>query len=293
MRRSGSDLESGTSSKGPEPRTRSLQSGQARPSGSRVSGGQPDPTMLGSRLVNQATAPVYQATTSQPTNNSSTDTFFTPAAAASSDVAGLGKWQVEMETGNWVDFDAALQKAFSTALTHGLESVPFTVSHQRYDLVFADSVQRNSRTGKERRVRCVSADAAADAARASLLAPSPPARQPAGGPGTRAPAATTSATAAFSSSMTEWQVQMDSGKWIDFDAVSNAIVNDALGRADAAAYFRSYNQDYELSFAAGTQKNVKTGKERPVRTKRAGFGDSAPPMPLGDDNPPDTTVHIM
>lgn len=196
----------------------------------------------------------------------------------------IGRWQVSMDAGSWVDFEEAQQRAFSTALMHGLDKVEYTVAHQRYELIFASQVQRNIRTGKERPVRCVTGDEPPSSAPAPKAEPQPPPR-----------AAPPSSASAFTSPGPEWQVQMDSGKWIDMDAVTNTIINDANSRGDESVFFRTHGQDIELTFASGTQRNTKTGKERPVRQKpRVGGGPGgatspgAHPMPVGDStNPPE------
>jgi len=215
---------------------------------------------------------------------------YNPAQSAPSS-SDFGTWQVEMESGHWVDFDQGQQQTFTTAVAHGLAKSEFNVKGQRYELDFGAMVQRNHRTSKERKVRCKQPGQSDE----PPLAPPrgvppfsgggqigtfqgvPPSRAP--------PPARVVESTPSSSPGAEWQVQMDSGNWIDMDAVSCQIVNDALGRGDAAAFFRSHGQDYELNFTAGTQKNKKTSKERPVRTKRTG-APTKTPMPQGDENPP-------
>jgi len=190
-------------------------------------------------------------------------------------MAGLGTWQVEMDHG-WVNFEQAQQSAFSTGLLHDLPKVEFTVAHQRYELVIASQVQRNIRTGKERNVRCaMPGDSQA------------PSGRPVANPQAAAPARTPGPSA-FDSPADEWQVQMDSGKWHDMDAVTNTIINDASSRGDASVFFRTHGQDIELNFAARTQKNTKTNKERPVRMKPKGASTSpgGHPMPAGDSSMP-------
>lgn len=202
----------------------------------------------------------------------------------------FGRWQVEMESGHWVDFDEGQQQTFTTALAHGLAKSEFNVKGQRYELDFGAMVQRNHRTSKERKVRCKQPGESDEPHPKGPTVGGKPLF--AGSPGDwdaalKGSAATPANPTSSSSPGAEWQVQMDSGNWIDMDAVSCQIVNDALGRGDAAAFFRSHNQDYELNFTAGTQKNKKTGKERPVRTKRTG-APTKTPMPQGDTPPPGT-----
>lgn len=170
-------------------------------------------------------------------------TQVTPVRSAEPVPAGSGRWQVDMGGGDWKDFEEAHQRDFTTASTNGLPKVEFTLNHQRYELVFAEEVQRNLRSGKTRRVRCFGGD----------VNPAP----------SEMPATTVAATPGG----LEWQVQMDSGNWIDMEAAINDKINDATRRGASCAYFHSHKQDYELNFAAGTQRNTKTNKERPVRAK--------------------------
>jgi hypothetical protein len=195
--------------------------------------------------------------------------------------------------GHWKDFDEAQQRAFSTAIIHGLDKVEFSVAHQRYEIVFADNVQRNMRTGKTRQVRCIPNESV----------PSETADEPRVAIAKSAPVRTSSKGPAESPGA-EWQVQMNSGQWIDMEAVTNTIINDAKSRGDASVFFRTHGQDIELIFNTMTQKNTKTGKERPVRQKpkigvpqatavrsggAAGANMAGPhPMPAGDSaHPPE------
>jgi len=242
----------------------------------------------GSGLLNPAAGPVRVVSDFSVSAGS-------PPPGGANPGADIGKWQVCMDHDNWVDFEGPQQSAFSTGLLHGLEKVEFTVAHQRYELVFADGVQRNVRSGKSRRVRCVGPGQSAAAA---TNEPAPAVAKAKAAPPATPPAA---APPAPSAAIVEWQVQMDTGNWIDMDGVSNAVINDAKERGDASAFFRSHNQDYELSFTAGTQKNVKTNKERPIRLKRNAGGAAAggavggapPPLPAGDSaNPADETARM-
>lgn len=208
-----------------------------------------------------------------------------PAAPAD---PSFGRWQVQMDHGNWVDFAEEQQGAFTNGMLQGFDKVEFTLHKQRYELVFAsgdvEAVQRNLRTGKERRVRCnvggdAPAGAAPDAAPVvqAVMVPPP------------AAVAVTVGAPATASTDDEWQVQMDDGRWIDMIPMSNTIINDAKRRGAASATFRSHGQDLQLTFADRTQRNIKTGKERQVRVKpRDGAAPGgAPPMPGGDPtNPP-------
>lgn len=206
--------------------------------------------------------------------------------------ASLGRWQVDMD-GTWKDFDEAQQRDFGTAMVNGLDKVVFSLFSQRYELVFSEMVQRNIRTGKTRPVRCYDPS--------SPPPPPPPPAQvaavlsaaPKAAP---VPAATVHSSMGSSVTATSglsWQVQMDSGRWIDMDAPTNAKINDAHGKRAACAYFSLKGQNYELNFAAGTQRNTRTNQERPVRSKPG--ASSAPPeqrMPGGDSgavNPEEAT----
>lgn len=205
----------------------------------------------------------------------------------------IGIWQVDMDHGRWKDFDEAQQRAFSTAVVHGLDKVEFTLAHQRYELVFAEEVQRNLRTSKTRRIRCATPAEAAQAAAA------PPA----------AAAAAVPRAVPVSGDLERgsgWQVQMDSGKWVDMEGVVNTIINDAKSRGDASVFFRTHGHDIELSFEGMIQRNTKTNKERPIREKPGGgpsrggvpspaAGSVPNPMPAGDSaNPPqDDSEHVQ
>lgn len=190
-----------------------------------------------------------------------------PMAAAAGQSAALdGRWQVDMGNGNWKDFDEAQQRDFNTALVNGLPKVDFTLMSQRYELVFAEQVQRNLRSGKTRRVRCTATLGTGGA-------------EPQAGPPPDAGAPATEVAVAAVPGL-QWQVQMDSGNWVDMSASDNSKINDAHAKGAACAYFHNRGQDYELNFVAGTQRNTKTGKERPVRSKPTATGP--PRMPGGD-----------
>jgi len=193
------------------------------------------------------------------------------ARAPSLRAPDFGRWQCAMDHGNWIDFAEEQQSDFNKALLHGLDKVEFTVAKQRYELIFgtagSDAVQRNIRSGKERRVRCFKGgDSSPPPAR--QLSPPVAAPKVVAAPPARGGSFGSGGGSAFPRA--EWQVQMDSGRWIDMDAVSNTIINDAKSRGSPNALFRTHGQDLELTFATSMQKNTKTGKERPIRMKPGG-----------------------
>mmetsp|Transcript_148705 Transcript_148705/g.277151 ORF Transcript_148705/g.277151 Transcript_148705/m.277151 type:complete len:352 (+) Transcript_148705:40-1095(+) len=173
------------------------------------------------------------------------------AAAATGPPGGArgNRWQVEMESGKWVDFDENEQRLFATAKANGLKSVEFSGRGFRYMLDFENFVQRNVTTGKERPVRFLSADGPVDGpGPTSVPISRPPATMVAGTP--------------------VWQVQMgDGGNWVDFEGEPLAAIVRAHAMGSPSALYNLHRQEYEINFTQGVQRNVKTGKERPVRIK--------------------------
>lgn len=207
----------------------------------------PGPVTVGARSL-------WQDTLADPARNPTTDSnrrasdsapygvaggFGRPLAGA----AGDGRWEVEMDRDKWVPFDEAEQRLFATARANGLPSVEFSGRGFRYALDFTKMVQRNVATGKERPVRFMPADGGS-------MTPPPPSSPPEPMPGGEA-----------------WQVQMETGGWIDFEGEALFAIQQARANSEPVASFHIRGQHYQVRFDEGVQRNLKTSKQRAVRPK--------------------------
>lgn len=65
--------------------------------------------------------------------------------------------------------------------------------------------------------------------------------------------------------MPKFQVKMD-GKWQDYSVDEDRILKQAFERGEPGVDFKMRGQDYHFDFKTMIQKNVKTGKEREIRS---------------------------
>merc|ERR1711974_364585 len=150
----------------------------------------------------------------------------------------MGKWQIEVEPGRWVDYGPNEQQLIRLAQLTGQPSANWEADGLTYQILFDRRVQRIIQTGTTRAIRPVAVSAQTVATPAGCLDPAE----------------------------LIWQVQMPNGKWEHFGPEEQRIIQAASRNGQPSARFSARGFEYEISFEESVQRNLQTGKERPVRS---------------------------
>jgi len=164
-------------------------------------------------------------------------------------------WQVLLnpESGHWKDFEEMQQQQFTMNHENGIPECPFFVGRNQYVLDFDRMVQRNVATNVTRQVRYVlrgSTSPPQDSAHTPLVTP----------PDDRS-------TAPSPIQVWQWQAHDGPDGWRDLDRPVNEIIGTARALGQASCEFQSGGNTYTANFLTNMQRNVRTGKERPLRPK--------------------------